>query len=156
MFVFNAGLLIRRLLCASLQCLEPLLDIRRSRPDISGEQARQAGVEALPSIKVAAPVACRVMKSYLPAVLPIGATCLLFPYHEKEASKALEAPEIGFRGEEVRLRWLRRLLRVGPGAAIRGRSVRREAFFHHAAFSSGNKELVCDIQVHALHSSACA
>ena len=45
-------------------------------------------MEAFPSIKVAAPVACRVMKSYLPAVLPIGATCLLFPYHEKEATRS--------------------------------------------------------------------
>eukprot|EP00913_Durusdinium_trenchii_P017584 g16525.t1 len=39
----------------------------------SREHARQAGFDDnIPSIKVAAPVACRVVKSHMPALLPIG------------------------------------------------------------------------------------
>jgi len=88
----------------------------------SREHAREAGfVDHVPSIKVAAPVACRVLKTNLPAILPIGATCTLFPYEDREVKKFV------FDGSEDFLELA-------------------QAFFHHAAFSSGGKDLVCDIQ----------
>mmetsp|Transcript_35820 Transcript_35820/g.65025 ORF Transcript_35820/g.65025 Transcript_35820/m.65025 type:complete len:336 (+) Transcript_35820:38-1045(+) len=83
--------------------------------------AGMANEEPMPSIKVAAPVACRVRKSSLPALLPVGATCTLTVYPSKEVSKFV------FNGSEDFLEMA-------------------QAFFHHAAFSSGGKELVCDIQ----------
>jgi len=77
--------------------------------------------EPMPSIKVAAPVACRVLRSNLPALLPVGATCSLSVYPAQEVTKFV------FSGKEDFLEMA-------------------QAFFHHAAFSSGGKELVCDLQ----------
>lgn len=88
----------------------------------SREHAREAGfVDHIPKIEVAAPVACRVVKTYLPALLPVGAVCMLFPYADKEVKKFV------FDGTEDFLEL-------------------SQAFFHHAAFSSGGKELLCDLQ----------
>eukprot|EP00931_Biecheleriopsis_adriatica_P014114 TRINITY_DN11575_c1_g1_i1.p1 TRINITY_DN11575_c1_g1~~TRINITY_DN11575_c1_g1_i1.p1 ORF type:complete len:338 (-),score=56.78 TRINITY_DN11575_c1_g1_i1:88-1101(-) len=84
-------------------------------------QTGMAGDDPLPRIKVAAPVSCRILKSSLPALIPVGAYCTLTPYAEKEVKKFV------FDGSEDFLEMA-------------------QAFFHHAAFSSGGKELVCDIQ----------
>mmetsp|Transcript_22794 Transcript_22794/g.53704 ORF Transcript_22794/g.53704 Transcript_22794/m.53704 type:complete len:332 (+) Transcript_22794:41-1036(+) len=90
----------------------------------SREHAREAGEavdEQLPCVKVAAPVACRVVKTSFPALLPVGAYCTLWPYSDPEVRKFV------FNGcqDFVEL---------------------AQAFFHHSAFSSNGKELVCDIQ----------
>lgn len=89
----------------------------------SREHAREAGeaVDELPCVKVAAPVACRVVKTSFPALLPVGAYCTLWPYSDPEVRKFV------FNGcqDFVEL---------------------AQAFFHHSAFSSNGKDLVCDIQ----------
>ncbi|CAE6940162.1 unnamed protein product [Symbiodinium natans] len=90
----------------------------------SREQAREAGGptdDQPPCVKVAAPVACRVVKTNFPALLPVGAYCTLWPYSDAEVRKFV------FNGcqDFVEL---------------------AQAFFHHSAFSSSGKELVCDIQ----------
>lgn len=72
-------------------------------------------------MKVATPVACRVLKSSMPSLLPVGSTCLLTAYSEPEVRKFL------FDGSEDFLELA-------------------QAFFHHVAFSSGGKELMCDLQ----------
>ncbi|CAJ1327306.1 unnamed protein product [Effrenium voratum] len=89
----------------------------------SRERAREAGYdgEQVPSVKVAAPVACRIVKTNLPALLPVGAACTLYKYSDKEVKKFV------FDGSQD-------FLEVA------------QTFFHHAAFSSGGKEMVCDIQ----------
>ncbi|CAE8583408.1 unnamed protein product [Polarella glacialis] len=88
------------------------------------QRAIEAGLsseEALPIVKVAAPAACRVVKSTYPALIPVGSVCTLVVYPYNEVRKFV------FDGSEDFLEL-------------------PQAFFHHAAFSSGGKQLVCDIQ----------
>jgi len=77
---------------------------------------------AMPTIKVAAPVACEVIFSGYPSMVPVGAVCTLTPYAEKDVQKFV------FDGHSDEFLEL------------------PQAFFHYAAFSSGGKEYVCDIQ----------
>lgn len=77
--------------------------------------------ESLPAIKVAAPVACQVISSCYPAMIPVGAACTLTPYPWLEVTKLV------FSGSEEFMEL-------------------PQAFFHYAAFASNGKQLVCDIQ----------
>jgi len=75
-----------------------------------------------PTIKVAAPVACEVIASGYPSMVPVGAICTLAPYAEKRVQ------EYVFDGQSDEFSEL------------------PQAYFHYAAFTSGGKEYVCDIQ----------
>lgn len=85
------------------------------------ENAAMAGNEQIPQVKVAAAVGCKVMSSHMPAMIPVGAHCSLSAYPYREISKLV------FTGSEDFLEMA-------------------QTFFHHVTFSSGGKELVCDIQ----------
>jgi len=75
-----------------------------------------------PTVKVAAPVACEVIASGYPAMIPVGTICTLAAYPEKHVQKFV----FDGRSDEF--------------------SEIPQAFFHYAAFTSGGKEYVCDIQ----------
>lgn len=77
--------------------------------------------EAPPTVKVCAPVACEVLSSSAPEILPRGAACTVTPYPHSEVIKFV------FDGADE-------FLEVP------------QAFFHFAAFASGGTEQVCDIQ----------
>jgi len=77
--------------------------------------------EAPPSLKVCAPVACEVLQSSSPQEFARGQACILTPYAFREVHKFV------FMGGED-------FLEVP------------QAFFHHAAHTSGGTEFVCDIQ----------
>lgn len=79
--------------------------------------------ESLPRVKIAAPVVCEVLASGYPSMVPVGAFLTLAPYPEKRVQKFV------FEGAEDFMEL-------------------PQAFFHYAAFSSGGKEYVCDIQGH--------
>merc|ERR1719265_490915 len=76
----------------------------------------------MPSIRVAAPVACEVIHSGYPSMVPVGTVCTLTPYSEKDVQKFV------FDGQTEEF------LEIP------------QAFFHYAAFSSNGKEYVVDIQ----------
>lgn len=71
----------------------------------------------MPTIKVAAPVACEVIFSGYPSMVPVGAVCTLTPYAEKDVQKFV------FDGHSDEFLEL------------------PQAFFHYAAFSSGGKRV---------------
>jgi len=75
-----------------------------------------------PRVKVAAPVACEVLASGYPSMVPVGTYLTLTPYAEKDVQKFI------FDGISDEFSEL------------------PQAYFHYAAFSSGGKEYVCDIQ----------
>lgn len=77
---------------------------------------------SMPTVKVAAPVACEVIFSGYPSMVPIGVACTLIPYAEKEVQKFV------FDGHSDEFLEL------------------PQAYFHYAAFASGGKEYICDIQ----------
>jgi len=77
--------------------------------------------EAPPSVKICAPVACEVISSSAPEILPRGAVCTVTPYPHTQVAKFV------FDGADE-------FLEVP------------QAFFHYAAFASGGTEFVCDIQ----------
>lgn len=79
------------------------------------------GREDACSLRVAVPVCCEVVTTSFPALVPVGSYCVLVPYTCTEVRKFV------FDGSE-------------PFWEI------PQAFFHHAAFSSGGKHFVCDIQ----------
>jgi len=81
---------------------------------------RQQG-EAPPSVKVCAPVACEVLSTNAPEVLPRGAACTVTPYPFPEVMKFV------FDGADE-------FLDVP------------QAYFHFAAFATGGADMVCDIQ----------
>mmetsp|Transcript_58485 Transcript_58485/g.163089 ORF Transcript_58485/g.163089 Transcript_58485/m.163089 type:complete len:311 (+) Transcript_58485:25-957(+) len=77
--------------------------------------------EQCPQVRVAIPVVCEVVSSGHPAMVPVGSLCTLAPYPCNEVTKfVLDGSEEFW---EV-----------------------PQAFFHYAAFSSGSKHFVCDIQ----------
>lgn len=84
--------------------------------------AAAADHSSIPTVHVAAPVACEVMVSGYPSMVPVGTVCTLTPYVEKEVQKFV------FDGCSDEFSEL------------------PQAYFHYAAFSSGGKEYVCDIQ----------
>lgn len=84
-------------------------------------QLSVSGGEQTCSLKVAVPVVCEVIKSCLPALVPVGSFCTLASYSATEVQKFV------FDGSE-------------PFLEI------PQVFFHHAAFSSSGKHFVCDIQ----------
>jgi len=73
------------------------------------------------NIKVAIPVVCQVTSSQFPAMVPTGTLITMTPYRWDEVQKYV------FEGNEEF-------------------SELPQAYFHHAAFSSGSKHFVCDIQ----------
>lgn len=77
--------------------------------------------EAVPTVKVCAPVACEVVSTSYPDMLPKGAACTLTPYRHQEIRKFV------FDGSEE-------FLEVP------------QAFFHYVAFVSRNEEFACDLQ----------
>jgi hypothetical protein len=85
----------------------------------SHDQVDQSG---MPSIKVAAPVACEVVHSGYPSMVPVRTFCTLTPYAEKDVQKFV------FDSQSDEFLEL------------------PQAYFHYAAFSSNGKEYVCDIQ----------
>lgn len=86
----------------------------------SMEQAAAQG-DPVPRVRIAAPVACEVLISAHPAMIPMGSTCTLTPYVAPDVQKFV------FDGSED-------FVEVP------------QAFFHFAAFASGGKELLCDLQ----------
>merc|ERR1712070_237357 len=68
-----------------------------------------------------APVACEVVASSAPDILPRGAACTVTPYQQPEVVKFV------FDGADEF-------------------SEVPQAFFHFAAFATGGQEFVCDIQ----------
>lgn len=82
----------------------------------------QNQAEEAPTLKVCAPVATEVLASSAPEVLPRGSACTLTPYPHSEVTKFV------FDGVNDDF------LEVP------------QAFFHFAAFASGGREFVCDIQ----------
>jgi hypothetical protein len=92
------------------------------RPLMHSIRAADARAEdAAPTVRVAATIACEVVSSSYPSMIPVGGFCTLAPYAEKEVHKFV------FDGSE-------------------DFSEIPQAYFHYAAFSSGGKEYVCDIQ----------
>lgn len=77
--------------------------------------------EAPPSVKICAPVACEVLSSSAPEILPRGSACTVTPYPHEEVVKYV------FDGADE-------FMEVP------------QAFFHYAAFVSGGTEFVCDLQ----------
>jgi hypothetical protein len=77
---------------------------------------------SIPRVRVAAPVACEVMASGYPSMVPVGAFLTLTPYAEKDVQKFI------FDGMTEEFSEL------------------PQAYFHYAAFSSGGKEYICDVQ----------
>mmetsp|Transcript_99468 Transcript_99468/g.172665 ORF Transcript_99468/g.172665 Transcript_99468/m.172665 type:complete len:312 (-) Transcript_99468:175-1110(-) len=86
-----------------------------------GHQEMNAAPEVVPTVKICAPVACEVMASTSPDILPRGSFCTLALYPHREVKKFV------FEGREE-------FLEVP------------QAFFHFAVFLSGSKELVSDLQ----------
>jgi hypothetical protein len=78
--------------------------------------------EGVPTIRVAATIACEVIASGYPSMIPVGGFCTLAPYSEREVQKFV------FDGSTEEF------------------SEVPQAYFHYAAFASGGKEFVCDIQ----------
>lgn len=85
------------------------------------QQQKAEWGELPPCIKVAAPVACTVLHSAFPSMVPVGTACTLIPYPLMEVNKYV------FDGTEDFLEW-------------------PQAFFHYAAYVSNGKQMVCDIQ----------
>jgi hypothetical protein len=77
--------------------------------------------EGVPCLKVCAPVACEVLSSSAPDILPRGAACTVTPYPQQEVSKFV------FSGADDYLEV-------------------PQAYFHYAAFASGSEQFVCDLQ----------
>jgi len=77
--------------------------------------------DALPIVKVAAPVGCEVIASSYPAMIPMGTHCTLTAYPAAELRKFV------FAGDEAFMEL-------------------PQAYFHYVAFASSGKQLVCDIQ----------
>eukprot|EP00927_Polykrikos_kofoidii_P057291 TRINITY_DN51407_c0_g1_i1.p1 TRINITY_DN51407_c0_g1~~TRINITY_DN51407_c0_g1_i1.p1 ORF type:complete len:339 (-),score=58.08 TRINITY_DN51407_c0_g1_i1:104-1120(-) len=88
--------------------------------------AHEAGVDTTemvsgPRMQVALPVICEIVSSSVSQVLKVHDCILLYPYQHEEVRKYV------FEGNDEFLEL-------------------PQAFFHHAAWSSGGKEWVCDIQ----------
>lgn len=77
--------------------------------------------EAPPALKICAPVACEVVSSSAPEILPRGSACTVTPYPHSEVVKYV------FNGADD-------FMEVA------------QSFFHFAAFASGGSEFVCDLQ----------
>merc|ERR1712070_372212 len=77
---------------------------------------------SVPRVRVAAPVACEVMASGYPSMVPVGTFLTLTPYAEKDVQKFI------FDGMTEEFSEL------------------PQGYFHYAAFSSGGKEYICDVQ----------
>jgi len=106
------------------------LDIDDARDSISyatrfnlhqQRQQEAEGGDTPPCLRVAAPVACTVLHTSFPAMIPVGTACTLIPYPLMEVQKYV------FDGSED--------FQELP-----------QAYFHYAAFASNGKEMVCDIQ----------
>jgi len=82
---------------------------------------QQTQSDPLPSVKVAAPVACTVQDSAYPSMIPVGTVCTLTTYAYTEAQKFV------FDGTEDFLEL-------------------PQSFFHYATFSSNGRHFVCDVQ----------
>jgi len=94
-----------------------------SRPLLEEQKAEaELGDESAPKVRVAATIACEVVTSNYPSMIPAGGYCTLAPYAEKEVQKFV------FDGSSDDF------------------SEIPQAYFHYAAFASGGKEFVCDIQ----------
>lgn len=74
-----------------------------------------------PNIKVAAPVACEVVDSGFPSLVPRGSFCTIAPYDDLQVQKFL------FDGTQEFLEL-------------------PQAYFHFAVHASGGKEFICDLQ----------
>lgn len=77
--------------------------------------------EAAPSVQVSQPVGCEVLGSGVPQVIAAGDSVLVAPFSAEEVQKFVYDGREDF--SEV-----------------------PQAFFHYAAWSSGGRELVCDLQ----------
>merc|ERR1712070_858081 len=78
--------------------------------------------DGAPRVRVAAAIACEVISSSHPSMIPVGGFCTLAPYSDKEVQKY-----------------------VFDGVSDEFSEV-PQAFFHYTAFASGGKEFLCDIQ----------
>lgn len=85
------------------------------------QQAKADGGDVPPSLRVAAPVACSVIQSSFPGMIPLGTPCTLTPYPLDEVQKFV------FDGTEDFVEM-------------------PQAYFHYAAFASNGKHMVCDVQ----------
>merc|ERR1712107_646161 len=78
----------------------------------------------------AAPVACTVIHSSYPAMIPAATPCTLFPYPLQEVTKFV------FDGTETFMEL-------------------PQAYFHYAAFASNGKHLLYDVQGGEMESGDC-
>eukprot|EP00747_Dinoflagellata_sp_TGD_P188612 gnl/TRDRNA2_/TRDRNA2_47880_c0_seq1.p1 gnl/TRDRNA2_/TRDRNA2_47880_c0~~gnl/TRDRNA2_/TRDRNA2_47880_c0_seq1.p1 ORF type:complete len:349 (+),score=61.03 gnl/TRDRNA2_/TRDRNA2_47880_c0_seq1:77-1123(+) len=90
-------------------------------PNVSAAAAAVAEEGCIPTVKVAAPVGCDVITSGLPGLFSPGDACTIMPYSAPDVKKFL------FDGGED-------FLEIP------------QAFFHYAAFVSGGREFVVDLQ----------
>lgn len=100
--------------CDEPDSSRPLLEEQRPEAELGDDSA--------PKVRVAATIACEVVTSNYPSMIPVGGYCTLAPYAEKEVQKFV------FDGSSEDF------------------SEIPQAYFHYSAFVSGGKEYVCDIQ----------
>lgn len=91
------------------------------RFNLAQQQHFRATGEQCSGVQVAIPVACEVIRSRYPAMVPVGSVCCVIPYASPDVQKFV------FEGHED-------FFEVP------------HAYFHYAAFSSNSKHFVCDIQ----------
>jgi hypothetical protein len=98
-------------------------EMNSARPLVEEQRhQRIAGADEAPTVKVAATIACEVIVSSHPSMIPVGGFCTLAPYSDREVQKFV------FDGTTEEF------------------SEVPQAYFHYTAFASGGKEYVCDIQ----------
>jgi len=87
----------------------------------SDPSATAADAADMPGVRVAAPIGCEVLGSGLQGLIVAGDSCTLAPYVASEVQKFV------FDGSEEYCEL-------------------PQSFFHYAAFASGGREFVCDLQ----------